>query len=110
MSRSRNSIGRYAKTFKDEIHDEIQNRLNKDAEGFLYREFNLRMPGLSIVNIIKFIFFIILISPWIYVFVRNGSFSNFSEKIISFYDEKFTIHNLKVNATVQDIGMNNGFK
>jgi hypothetical protein len=81
-----------------ELEDE-DNYNNKKETGFLFKEFYFRMPGLSIINIIKLIFFIIIISPWIYIFARNGSFRQLSDKVISFYDEKFIISNGMVNIT-----------
>jgi len=96
MSRIRNSLGKYAKNLKDDIEEEIKHKIQNDP-GFLYKEINFRMPGLSIINIFKLIFFLIMISPWIYLCVKNGSFSIILEKVITFYDEKFII---KLQTTI----------
>ena len=98
MSRIRNSLGKYAKALKDDIRDEINQKIEKET-GFLYKEFDMRMPGLSIMNIFKFIFFLVIISPWIYICLRNGSFSSMMERIMSFYDDKFIITGVPSNST-----------
>ncbi len=90
MSKIRNSLGKYAKAIKEDIEDRLNEKIQQDS-GFLYKEFNMRMPGLSIFNIIKLVFVIILISPWIYLCVRNGIFSSMFTKVMSFYDEKFIL-------------------
>ena len=81
-----------------DTEEEDNFKFQKD-KGLLFKEFYFRMPGLSIMNILKFVFFLILISPWIYIFHRNGSFRQISDKVISFYDDKFIIQNGVTNTT-----------
>ena len=99
MSKIRNSLRKYAKAIKDDIEDQISQKIQQES-GFLYREFNMRMPGLSIINILKLVFVLVLISPWIYLCVKNGIFSSFFTKVMSFYDDKFIISNPVANSTL----------
>ena len=99
MSKIRNSLGKYAKAIKDDIEDQISQKIQQES-GFLYREFNMRMTGLSIINLIKLVFLLVLIYPWIYLCLKNGMFLSFFTKVMSFYDDKFIISNPVTNSTL----------
>jgi len=98
MPRIRNSLGKFTKNYCDD--NGVANYYkHTDEPGFLYKEIRLKMPALSIINIIKFVFLIFLISPWVYIFIKKGNLNQLSGQIRSYYDDQFTISNEMCNTT-----------
>jgi len=90
MPRIRNSLGKFARNYEDECA-KVKYPKHSEEPGFLYKEIQLKMPSLSLMNILKFIVLIFLISPWVYIFVKRGNFKQLTGQISSYYDDQFTI-------------------
>ena len=81
----RNTQGRFIK-----IEDEEENeKKQKESFDYLFSEIKMSLPKLSLYNIFKIILILFLVSPWIYIFYRKGTFSYLNENISLFYEKTF---------------------
>ena len=79
---NRNSQGQFVKQDEEEINEST-------GLDFIQSEIKLKMPTLSIMNILKIIFFIFLFSPWIYICYRRGVVRYLKEGVSTFYESTF---------------------
>ena len=89
MKRLRSSNGKFTKG-EDTEPSEASNT-NESNFNFLYTEVNMSVPKISIINLLKIIICLVLISPWVFIAHRKGSLSAVSETFSTFYEEKFSI-------------------
>jgi hypothetical protein len=91
MVKVRNSLGRFT-----QIEQGDGGKNTNSNFDFLYSEITLKMPKITVINIIKLFLFLIFISPWIFVGYNRGGVSYLTDNVAQFYKEKFSGGNNQV--------------
>ena len=92
MPKVRNSSGRFAKQEEDE--EKIQHF------NILFADWHLFLPRFTIMNLLKFLLLLFIISPWLYIIYKKGSLSHLNENIATFYENTFTVNKESNSTTV----------